>query len=384
MGVRRAALRRILSARTLHLALALGAASAAIVASARSEPNAAWWRTPPEAPRAITAEPVRWFDMVDVTLGAAAASDGRLGADVSLRVRLDAVAAHARRSADASDLAELTAALERQRWHNAQLDWFMTGCIGAWRGWQVALLDGAMMAGRDGQPESADVTEAALLARLLGLSAGTPADADTAAVCRLDGSLADLRITSAHPVLESHAAERRLNARSADLVATPPPASLWLHGNISGDPYGSSTTFRLGLDVPLPVAAGSSEATLSSAGDALELRWRWQHVGAQAPRSLPTPSGRDDSALIAELERQLLQRQIESQLYRLDADTRWREVCSVTVAHGVIACLEAGLGDVRRLDLFMVAVDAEIAALQSAFATVDTAGVSLATLMADR
>lgn len=371
MGVRRPPLRsgRARAARRA-LGVAVGACLAALAGAAQAVDTGhlAWLHDlPPRPAERPTPTPVAWYDAVDVAIGVLGASDGRLGADVSVRLRLDATDYLARAAADRDDLATLDDAMARQAWHQAQLEWLQDRCVGAWRAHQVALLEGVAT------PGAALDDELDLVARLLALQATTPADARTVAGCRLDDRPTSRSLADDHPILVGRAAEARLNERSATMLVATPPPSLWLHGDVGIDRFGARANVRLGLDVPLPVTVGDAEAALTTGGRDLELRVRWQRAGAAAPRSF-TRDARERADERTALEVALLRRQLEAQLDRLDADRHWHALCGDADATTVVTCLGGVRGDPRWLDAALAAIDAEIAALRSAFAAVDASG----------
>lgn len=360
-------------------------ASALALAAATNASSARWHDALPAPPAPIPALTVPWHDALDAALGARVASDGGLSADLSLRWRLDAPAYLERARADAADLAAHTEALERQAWLRQQLEVVASSCEAAWRSLQRGLIDDliGIAPGTGLAPEAVD--ELSLLRALIALGAQDALEVEPLTSCRLDAVVADLELAPEHPRLLEAAAAARLAERSALRLDSPAPASLWLHADLSHDPFGARAGARIGLDLPLDVTLGAAELTLASDGRVADATVRWVSGGGASPRHpsrLGAPNQAEGaSALRPVLETTLTRQRLETALHRLEAERRWTQACASSALEAIAACLARPPADLGWVDALLAAIDSELTVLHGALAAIETSGWSLAQLL---
>ena len=386
-----------LSALALLLALPL--------ASAHDGADPSWWRDLPRSrPATSTPRAAPWYDALDLAASAHASSargasaGGTLGAELSVRVRLDAESYLARLDAEAHDLAAIADALERRRHHGAELRWLAARCEGVWRAWQAHHLELALASMNDTDP---DLAYLHALRDLHGLRASARAETADVRACRLAARLDTLALAADHPHLLIDQAERSLGERTDAMLAAPAPASAWLHADVRTGSFGPSAGFRFGLDLPIPVAATElgltigSEHTFEPAGtlgrDAAGVsrpggyvRLEWQRAGAAVNRQHGSVSGAspdEPRQLAQELRDDLRRRVLEAALLRSDAERHWRDACGAADADTVIACLAGAAARQPPLGTVLAAIDAELTALHAALAAIDASGQGLAALI---
>ena len=386
-----------LSALALLLALPL--------ASAHDGADPSWWRELPRSRQAPATPPAaRWFEALDLTASAHASSAGgasTLGAELSVRVRLDAESYLARIDAEAHDLATIADALERRRHHGAELQWLATRCEGMWRAWQAHHLDLALASMNDRPQTDPDLAYLHALRDLHGLRASARAETTDVRACRLAARIDTLALAADHPHLVIAHAERSLGERTDAMLAAPAPASAWLHADMRADSFGPSAGVRFGLDLPIPVATTElgltigAEHTFEPAGtlnpDAAGVtrpggyvRLEWQRAGAAVNRrrvSVSAASPDDPRQLAQDLRDDLQRRLLEAALLRSDAERHWRDVCGAADADTVIACLAGAPARQPPFGAVLAAVDAELTALHATLAVIDASGHGLATLI---
>lgn len=354
-------------------------ATALLLASAGASPWR-WGDVAGAEPQPAAAALVPWHDALDASLGARVGTDGALSADVSLRWRLDAAAYLAAARADAADLAEHIATLERQAWLQEQLEVVARACAGAWRALQAALIEGfAADALAHGYPPES-LRELDLLRTLLGLDAPTPAGVAPLSDCRLDDLVVGLEVDPRHPRIVEAAAAARLDERATHAIGTPAPASLWLHADAARDRFGSRLGVRVGIDVPLQVAVGGAALTLGSDGRVADATLRWVHGGGSAHRHTARPA---TAALDpwAELAVATTRRRVEAALHRVEADRRWAYACGGAALAVVIVCVERPVVGLDQLDTLLAAIDAELSVLHAVLAAVEASGRALVELL---
>ncbi len=384
-----------LSALALLLALPL--------ASAHEDADPNWWRDLPPARQATATPPAaRWYDALDLAASAHATSAGStLGAELSVRVRLDAESYLARVDAEAHDLATIADALERRRLHGAELQWLATRCEGMWRAWQAHHLELALASMNDRPQTDPDLAYLRALRDLHGLRASDHAEAADVSACRLVARLDALTLAADHPHLVIAQAERSLGERMEAMLAAPAPASAWLHADVRAGSFGPSAGVRFGLDLPIPVATTELGLTIGAehafepAGvlsrDAAGLtrpdgyvRLEWQRSGAAVNRqraSVSAAAPDDPRHLAQELRDDLQRRLLELTLLRSDAERHWRNACGAADADSVVACLAGAAARQPQFGAVLAAVDAELTALHAALAAIDASGHGLAALI---
>lgn len=378
------------------------------LASAHDAADPSWWRDLPPAGQATATPPAApWYDALDLAASAHASSAGgasagsTLGAELSVRVRLDAESYLARVDAEARDLATITEALERRRHHGAELQWLATRCEGVWRAWQTHHLDLALASVNDRPQTDPDRAYLHALRDLHGLRASDRAEAADVRACRLATRLDGLVLAADHPHLLIAQAERSLGERTEAMLAAAAPASAWLHADVRAGGFGPSAGIRFGLDLPIPVAATELGLTIGAehtfepartlspyaAGVTRprgNVRLEWQRSGAAANRQRGSVSGSapdEPRQLERELRDDLQRRLLELTLLRSDAERHWREICGAADADTVIACLAGAAARQPPLGAVLAAIDAELTALHTALAAIDAAGHGLAALI---
>jgi hypothetical protein len=419
MGVRSSLRRRGPRAPALLGALVLLAAPGA--ACARDATNHFWsdfWRAEatvdrPGEPSDVPMSP-RWFDALDVGAALHASSAPQVSAELTLRLRLDAADYLQRKRDEAEDFARLARVLEREARDREQLQRLAARCVGAWRAWQVRLIDlvapGGAAAALPGL-SAPDVAYLHGLRALLALDAtlAAAADAVQAAVaagdaadaCRLGGVIDTLDLAADHPRLVAAALERSIAARTHAMLAAPAPPSAWLLADLRPGSTGGGGALRFGLDLPLPVTDSELDLALGGSGTLATARLSWHRSGAAARRPYHVPSAApppQPEALEGELRDALRRRTLESRLLLQAADRQWDEACGSGQApragatdarsagraggrSATIDCLAAGARDEAQLAALLVAVDAEIAALQAMLGAIAASGHALAALV---
>ncbi len=388
------------------LALALSALALLLalpIATAQAGADGSWWRELPRSRQATATPPAaRWYDALDLAASAHATSaGGALGAEISVRVRLDAESYLARVDAEAHDLATIADALERRRLHGAELQWLATRCEGLWRAWQAHHLELALASMNDRPQTDPDLAHLRALRNLHGLRASDRAGATDVSACRLAGSLDGLALAADHPHLVISRAERSLGERMDAMLAAPAAASAWLHADVRAGSFGPSAGVRFGLDLPIPVATTELGLTIGAehafepAGmlsrDAAEVtrpdgyvRLEWQRSGAAVNRqraSVSAAAPDDLRHLAQELRDDLRRRVLEAALLRSDAERHWRDVCGAADADTVVACLAGAAARQPQFGAVLVAVDAELTALHATLGAIDASGHGLAALI---
>ena len=374
------------------------------LAIAQEGADPTWWRDLPRSRQATATPPAaRWYDALDLAAGAHASSAaGVLGAELSVRVRLDAEAYLARVDAEARDLITIADALERRRHHGAELQWLAARCEGMWRAWQAHHLEAALAAARDVPETDPDLAYLRALRDLRRLRAGDRAEAADIRACRVAFTLDGLALAADHPHLVIARAERSLGERTAAMLAAPAPASAWLHAEVSAGSFGPNGGIRVGLELPIPVASTEFALTIGAehafepvtslhrddaAGPTrpdAHVRLGWQRAGAAVNRPAPTvQSGAPDDPrqLEQDLRDDLRRRLLEAALLRSDAERHWFDVCGAADADTVVACLAAAPTRQAQLGGVLVAIDAELTALHATLAAIDASGQALAALL---
>ena len=335
--------------------------------------------------RGGAAKEPRWYDALD--LGAslwASSSSAALGADLTLRLRLDATEYLARVRDERAELAELASALEGQDLARAQLDWLARRCEGVWRAWQARFVRSAL----DSQPAPAlaplELAHLQALESYFAAAASRPAEREDVLECRLEGLTEGLVLASGHPRLSIASAERRLTARTVAMMSAPGPPSFWLQAGLAAGDPGGRASVRFGLDLPLPAAASDLDLSLTSDGAGVDARLRWHRAGA-APRPPTTPSPEThtptEAQLFGHLSAELRRRLLEAELMRADADLRWNEVCPGFEPVDLEDCLHGIPYHLGLLDGLLMAVDAELAALRASLAALGASGHQLDALL---
>ena len=386
------------------LALTLSALLLALpTATAHEGADPSWWRDLPRSRQAAATPPAaRWYDALDLAASAHATRAGSaLGAELSVRARLDAASYLARVDAEARDLATIADALERRRHHDAELRWLAARCEGMWRAWQAHHLDLVLATEDDGPQTDPDLAYLHALRDLHGLRASDLAGAVDVRACRLAARLDGLALAAGHPHLVIAHAERSLGERTAAMLAAPAPASAFLHADVRAGSVGPSAGVRFGLDLPIPVATTELGLTIG-AEHAFEragvlsrdaggvnrpdgyLRLEWQRAGAAVNRQRAPLSGAEPDdlrQLEQELRDDLQRRLLEATLLRSDAERHWRDACGAADADTVVACLAGAAARQPHLGAVLMAVDAELAALHATLAAIDASGHGLAALL---
>lgn len=376
MGVRRTPVRRRLAA---IVSSALVMAAFAVAQATPSE----WLRALPDAPDAVGASSVPWYDALDASASVRLASDASVALDVSLRWRMDARTYLARAADDARDLALHAQALATRTWQFDQLGYVAQRCEASWRSAQADLIDRFLQ--EPGAPNDAlTTTELRLMRALLERASPTPLDANRVRVCRLDALLVTLDLAADHPQLVLDAVERRLGERSARSLSAPPPPSLWLRTDLDRNALGVRANVRVGIDVPLPTTLGVSELTLASDGRVSEASVRWLHAAGSGAREPPaarvTPAPDTGAALAATLS----ERRLQASVRRVDASRRWTHACGADDAGAIVTCMRGPAFDVSHLDALLTAVDAELVVLQTTLAAIEASGHALVRLLEGR
>jgi hypothetical protein len=379
--------------RAARLVVAWLVVGAAVPGAVARSADSGWWsELPPMPPPADTLTAPRWYDAVDVAAGLSATSGaGSRVADLSLRLRLDVEAYLARVAAERADLARLEGALARQRATAEQLAWLARRCEGAWRAWQVQLLDGVLA---EAPGDAVEAGYLASLRALLAIDATRPAAVSDIAACRLPGVLERLALARDHPALAIEAASRSLSDRTAIAMASPAPASAWLHVELAGDVHGPRAAIRAGLDVPIPVGTGGIDLTLRGDAQGASARVAWQRSGMAAAAgwsrrsTAADPSaGRGGDALGDAFHR----RRLEAILLVREAERSWDLACAAIEPRAIVECLAAassdaggGRADGGLVDALLRAIDAELSALRTLLAAIEAAGHGLETLVLER
>ncbi len=354
--------------------------------------------------------PPQWFDALDLgaTLLASSAAP-EWGAELTLRLRLDAAAYLERSRAEARDLAGLARALDRQARDSELLQRLAARCVGAWRAQQVRLIDlitpGAATASLLGRPDP-DLDYLRGLRELLALDATRSAEAGQALGCRLEGVLDALELSPHHPRLVAEQFERSIDARTRAMLTAPAPASAWLRADLRPGNPGVGGGLRFGLELPIPVPGSELDLSLGSEGSGAFARLSWYRSGLAARQpnhALWADTPFDLEALERELGDALQRRVLEARLMLSAAERQWSEACSrgsaaASVAmravvdgsgrfadpvgvRAVVDCLTDGPHDDAHLAALLVAIDAEIAALQALLGAVAASGQELSALL---
>lgn len=334
----------------------------------------------------------RWYDALDVAAGLSAGSGaGAVAADLSLRLRLDIDSYLERVTAERADLDRIDRALARQRVTTEQLTWLSKRCEGAWRAWQVRLLDSLLAPSHESDGETGYL---ASLRALLAVDATNPATVPDVAACRLPGVLERLALAREHPAITVEAASRSLSDRTAAAMASQGPASMWLHVELASEMHGPRTVIRAGLDVPIPVREGGLDVSVSSDAQGVRGRIAWQRSGlaagsASSRRAASRETAPDQAdAVFGEA---FTRRRLEALLLAREAERSWDLVCGAIEPHAVVVCLAAASKDTggdqaddALIDALLRAIDAELAALRTLLGAIEASGHGLETLIHER
>lgn len=395
MAVRHPSVTRCALSRASRIVVVVWLVAGAVVpgAGARSAASDWWAGLPHMPPSADTLTAPHWYDALDVAAGLSAASGHTpLAADLSLRLRLDVDAYLARTAAEREDLARLESALARQRATTEQLTWLARRCEGAWRAWQVQLLDGVLVQ----SPEHAvDAGYLASLRALFAIDATSPAAASDIEACRLPGVFDRLTLARDHPALAIEAASRSLSDRTTIVMALPAPASMWLHVELVGDVHERPrAAIRAGLDVPIPVREGGLDLSVQGDAHGVRARVAWQRSGMAAAAASSRLSAAPDAGTGrggTALEEAFTRRRLEAILLGREAERSWDLACGGLEPRSIVACLAAASGgegggqaDDVLVDALLRAIDAELSALRTLLGVIEVSGHGLDALVTDR
>ena len=382
MGLRGAAVNR--SGQRAPWLAALLVLSHAIASSTQAQPvDAEWWAELPRmAPTTSRLEAPRWYDALDVAAGITATTHvGSLAADLSVRARLDAPTYLTRVASERADLADIDAAVVRERAMHEQLAWLARRCEGMWRARQVQLIDAALAR----TPEAtSDRAYLAALRRTVAIDASQPATPLDVGACRLSGVLDGVSLARDHPTLVFEATSRSLRERTEAVMAAPAPATAWIAIDLETGSTGRRADIRVGLDVPIPIREGSLDLTLSGDDRGVRGRVAWQRSGVAASATshrrdatVPETSQGDTEERLVEI---LLRRRLEAELMRRDADRLWAATCGSATPTEVVACATVTADhsalhvESSAIDAVLRAIDAEIRALQATLGTIEASG----------